>query len=348
MRQIKAGIIGISGYTGLELAKILLSHPVFKLSYIANTQGESTLAKTHTMLDSLPLGDLPIRKANAQEALGCEVLFLALPHKSAMAMAQEILTFCKTKSKAIKIIDLSADYRLSAENYEANYCVHTDKENLKHAIYGLVEYNRQHIRNATLVANPGCYPTATLLGLLPFVSYLQDSNPVFIDAKSGVSGAGKTLSDNTHFAHINENLFAYSPLTHRHQTEIAEKCVTLGQKELDIHFVPHLSPITRGMLVSIFATLKSPLSTKEARGILASIYEGESFIRVREEPVKMSSVIGSNFCDIFVMCKNNGIFINTAIDNLLRGASSQAVINANIMCGLDESLGIPQIPYGLF
>lgn len=348
MRQIKAGIIGISGYTGLELAKILLHHPVFKLGYIANTQGDSTLEKVHTMLDSLPLGNLPIHKANAQEALMCDVLFLALPHKSAMAMTREILTLSKAKNKPIKIIDLSADYRLSAENYEANYCAHTDKENLANAIYGLVEYNRQSIQNATLVANPGCYPTATLLGLLPFVDCLQDSNPVFIDAKSGVSGAGKTLSENTHFSHINENLFAYSPLAHRHQIEIAEKCVTLGKKELDIHFVPHLSPITRGMLVSIFATLKTPLSTKEARGILDSIYGSESFVRVRETPVKMSSVIGSNFCDIFVACKNNGIFINTAIDNLLRGASSQAIVNANIMCGLDEALGIPQIPYGLF
>lgn len=348
MQHIKAGIIGISGYTGLELAKILFNHPVFKLSYLANTQGESTLEHTHTMLDSLPLSHLPIHKANAQEALDCEILFLALPHKSAMAMTQEILTLSKAKSKPIKIVDLSADYRLSAENYEANYCTHIDKENLKHAIYGLVEYNRQDIRNATLVANPGCYPTATLLGLLPFVSYLQDSNPVFIDAKSGVSGAGKTLSENTHFSHINENLFAYSPLHHRHQIEIAEKCVTLGQKELDIHFVPHLSPITRGMLVSIFATLKTPLSTQEAKEILDSVYGRESFVRVRETPVKMSSVIGSNFCDIFVACKNNGIFINTAIDNLLRGASSQAVLNANIMCGLDEALGIPQIPYGLF
>ncbi|MCX2716193.1 N-acetyl-gamma-glutamyl-phosphate reductase [Helicobacter sp. MIT 21-1697] len=341
-QHINVGIIGVSGYTGLELVKLLLAHPIFKLNYIANTQGEAHLDEIHKMLSSL--SHLPVCKANAKDAVDkCDLVFIALPHKSAMTMVREILSI-----KCIKIVDLSADYRLSATNYAAHYCPHIDTENLSQAVYGLPEYNRALIQKAHLVANPGCYPTATLLALLPFLDYIDNSCGVFIDAKSGVSGAGKSLTENTHFPHINENLFSYSPLTHRHQIEIAEKCQTIGAKEMDIVFVPHLTPLTRGMLVSIFATLHHPLNAKEAYEILFNAYKNEPFIRIRKNPVSIAHVVGSHFCDIFVGTAKKNIYINSSIDNLLRGASSQALLNANLMCGLDEHLGVPNIPYGIF
>ncbi|TLD97341.1 N-acetyl-gamma-glutamyl-phosphate reductase [Helicobacter jaachi] len=348
-QSIKVGIIGVSGYTGLELLKLLLSHPIFELCYVANTQGQAVIKDIHQMLYKTRFADLNVQVASAKIAAEqCEVIFLALPHKSAMEMTREILAYAAQVGKSIKIIDLSADYRLSAKHYEANYCPHIDKENLAHAIYGLPEYNRALIKNAALVANPGCYPTATLLGLLPFVPYINAREHVFIDAKSGVSGAGRSFSQNTHFSHINENLFSYSPLAHRHQIEIIEKCHTIGKAALKIHFVPHLLPITRGMLVSVFATLHKPLSQQEAQQILYEAYKNEPFVRICAQPVSIAHTAGSHFCDIFVATQDNALFISSSIDNLLRGASSQALMNANIMCGLDEGLGIPHIPYGLF
>lgn len=344
-RTINVGIIGVSGYTGLELVKLLLLHPVFTLTYVANSQGGGELKEIHKMLANTPLAHLPIHKADAKEALkSCELIFLALPHKSAMTMAKELFSH----NPQAKVIDLSADYRLNAANYEAHYCPHIDKEHLNSAVYGLPEYNKEAIKNAHLVANPGCYPTATLLALLPFAPYIDTSCAVFVDAKSGVSGAGKSLSENTHFSHINENLFSYSPLTHRHQIEISQKCSDLSQKEFEILFVPHLTPLTRGMLVSVFATLQSPLSTQEAMNLLHKAYDNEPFIRIRENPVSIAQVAGSHFCDIFVATSGKNIYINSSIDNLLRGASSQALVNANLVCGLDESLGVPLTPYGIF
>ena len=342
MKRIPVGIIGVSGYTGLELLKLLLQHPVFEVCYLANTQGETRIDEIHKGLSQIC--DVSVQKADAKKAAQmCDLVFLALPHQQAMLTAKEILAFGNTK-----VIDLSADYRLNAQNYEQYYCAHQDTENLKHAVYGLPEYNKDSIQNASLLANPGCYPTATLLALLPFVDYIDEQCGVFVDAKSGVSGAGKSLTTNTHYPHINENLFSYSPLKHRHQIEIEEKCLLFGKKLLQIDFVPHLTPLTRGMLVSVFAHLKSPMSPLKANQILQRFYASQPFIRIRENPVDISSVAGSHFCDIFVSTRGKSLYVNSSIDNLMRGASSQALLNANLMCGLEEHLGIPRIPYGIF
>lgn len=242
----------------------------------------------------------------------------------------------------LKVVDLSADYRLSQESYEQYYTTHTDTENLKHAVYGLIEWQRGIVRKARLVANPGCYPTASLLGLLPFAPYIDPNISIYIDAKSGVSGAGKGLSENTHFPTINENLFAYSPFVHRHTPEIVEKLCAFGKCNAPVRFVPHLVPLTRGMLVSAFVRLVAPI---EAETILRDCYRGEKFIRVRTAPVRIKDVVGTHFCDIFIQQVGKDLWINTAIDNLLRGASSQAVASANLMCGLDETLGLPMVAY---
>lgn len=351
------GIIGISGYTGLELVKLLINHKFFNLAYIANTSGESTL---HTLYPSLinVAPNLSVQKIDLGAIKGLDLVFLALPHKESMGIVPKILEM------GVKVVDLSADYRLNAQNYEAHYCKHSDLLNLKNAVYGLVEWNRESIKGANLIANPGCYPTATLLGLLPFIPYLSDKS-VFIDAKSGVSGAGKKLTDNTHFPQINENMFAYSPFIHRHSIEISEKCEFFGKKisdshkvsrqdshkdspkqdlckSLKINFVPHLSPFTRGMLVSIFAKLKEPLNPLE---ILRECYANEPFIRISDNPVSVKNTAGSHFCDIFALANECDLFISSSIDNLLRGASSQALACANLALGIDEAQGLPKTAY---
>lgn len=348
------GIIGISGYTGLELVKLLINHKFFNLEYIANTSGESTLHALYPSLINVA-PNMGVQKIDFSAIKGLDLVFLALPHKESMGIVPKILEM------GVKVVDLSADYRLSAENYEAHYCKHSDLLNLKNAVYGLIEWNRELIKGANLIANPGCYPTATLLGLLPFIPHLGDKS-VFIDAKSGVSGAGKKLTDNTHFPQINENMFAYSPFIHRHSIEISEKCEFFGEKmgekitsdsrqnsherdsreSIKINFVPHLSPFTRGMLVSIFTKLKEPLNPLE---ILRECYANEPFIRISDNPVSVKNTAGSHFCDIFVLANECDLFVSVAIDNLLRGASSQALACANLALGIDEAQGLPNIAY---
>ena len=253
-----------------------------------------------------------------------------------MSFAKELL------SLDIKVVDLSADYRLKLKTYEKFYTEHIDKKNLKNAIYGLPELNKDLIKKAKLIANPGCYPTATILGILPFANLIDEKFPIMIDAKSGVSGAGKGLKQTTHYVTINENFFTYSPLTHRHSPEIKEKLEIVSGKKLNINFVPHLLPITRGMLVSCYLVLKKEVDTHK---ILTKFYKNNIFVRVSKNPVDVKSTSGTNFCDIFAKMNGRTLFVSSSIDNLLRGASSAAIVNANLMSGFDEDLGVPNIAY---
>ena len=332
MSVINVGVVGASGYTGLELLKMLVHHPRFNLAYVANTEGGTTLAALHPSLAKVC--DLEVKKADIDEcAASCELVFLALPHQSAMAYVKPLI------AKGLKVVDLSADYRLPLDIYEKFYCPHTDAQNLKHAVYGLAELFRKELKSASLVANPGCFPTSAILGLLPFMDKRVKNTPIIIDAKTGVSGAGKKLSETTHFVNVNDNLFAYNPLTHRHAPEIAQK---LGVDLEEVHFVPHLCPITRGMLSSIYIQVEGEF---DAYGVLEEFYRDAKHVRVSKNPVDMKNVSGTNFCDIYVKRKGDMLFISSAIDNLMRGASSAAVVNANLMMGLDEELGIPNIAY---
>jgi len=322
----KVAIVGATGYTGAELIKILINHPYFEITSLFSSNGGEKIEDIYPAFKGV--FEFDIKKAEISEIAKHDLVFLAVPHKTAMAFVKELYG-------KIKIVDFSADYRLNQANYEKFYCPHIDIDNLKNSVYGLPEYFRDDIKNSSLVANPGCYPTATLLGLLPFVDFIEGA--VFVDAKSGVSGAGKKLSENTHFVTIDENMFAYNPIKHRHSVEIKEK------SNLDINFVPHLLPINRGMMISIYATLKD--KNIDAKQILQKKYQNEEFIRIKDQPVDIKSTAGTNFCDIFVMQNGNSIFINTSIDNLLRGASSQAVVNANLMMGYEENVAIPKIAY---
>ncbi len=330
--KINVGIVGASGYTGLELVKILINHPKFDLSYVSNSEGGVMLSELHPSLSGVY--ECKVLKADIDEiAQECELVFLALPHKTAMAYVKPLI------AKGVKVVDLSADYRLPQDIYEEFYCPHTDVDNLSHVVYGLPEMFREELKSAKLVANPGCYPTSAILGLLPFMDKRVQNTPIIIDAKTGVSGSGKKLSDATHFVNVNDNLFAYNPLMHRHAPEIAQK---LDIDFVEVNFVPHLVPLTRGMISSIYIQVSDGF---DAFKVLEDFYKDEPFVRISKNPVDMKNVAGTNFCDIYVKQKGSMLFISSSIDNLLRGASSQAVVNANIMMGLDEDLGIPNIAY---
>ncbi|MCK4874406.1 MAG: N-acetyl-gamma-glutamyl-phosphate reductase [Sulfurimonas sp.] len=329
---MNVGIVGASGYTGLELVKILINHPKFDLSYVSNSEGGVMLSELHPSLSGVY--ECKVLKADIDEiAQECELVFLALPHKTAMAYVKPLI------AKGVKVVDLSADYRLPQDIYEEFYCPHTDVDNLSHVVYGLPEMFREELKSAKLVANPGCYPTSAILGLLPFMDKRVQNTPIIIDAKTGVSGSGKKLSDATHFVNVNDNLFAYNPLMHRHAPEIAQK---LDIDFVEVNFVPHLVPLTRGMISSIYIQVSDGF---DAFKVLEDFYKNEPFVRISKNPVDMKNVAGTNFCDIYVKQKGSMLFISSSIDNLLRGASSQAVVNANIMMGLDEDLGIPNIAY---
>ena len=332
MTHINVGVVGATGYTGLELVKMLVKHPAFNLAYIANSEGGTTINELHPSLNGVCEDE--VHRADIDTmAAACDLIFLALPHKTAMAYVKPLI------AKGVKVVDLSADYRLPQDIYEAFYCPHTDVENLSHVVYGLPEIYRDELKSAKLVANPGCFPTSAILGLLPFMDKRVPNTPVIVDAKTGVSGAGKKLSDTTHFVNVNDNLFAYNPLMHRHAPEIANK---LGIDFEEVNFVPHLVPVTRGMISSIYVQVEDDI---DAEKLLREYYKDEPFVRISAKPVTMKDVAGTNFCDIYVKQKGNMLFIASAIDNLMRGASSQALVNANLMMGLDETMGVPDIAY---
>jgi N-acetyl-gamma-glutamyl-phosphate reductase len=314
---------------------MLVSHNGFELTYLATSEGNTTLESLHPSLKNVI--HLSVEKADAIiAAKKCDLVFLALPHKTSMGFAKTLL------DQGVKVVDLSADYRLELDTYEAYYCPHEDKAHLGEATYGLIEYYKEALKTTNLAASPGCYPTATLLGILPFIPYIEAKSPLFVDAKSGVSGAGKKLDESTHFVTINDNIFAYNPLKHRHAPEIAEKIEKIHGTKMQVHFVPHLIPATRGELVSIYATLKEDIDPLE---VLKDHYANDPFIRIRENPVDIKSTAGTHFCDIYAAKSGNALFVSSAIDNLLRGASSQALAAANLMCGYDEGMGLPVVAY---
>ncbi|WP_457748396.1 N-acetyl-gamma-glutamyl-phosphate reductase [Sulfurimonas sp.] len=330
--KITVGVVGATGYTGLELVKMLIKHPYFELAYIANSEGGTTINKLHPSLNGVC--EDAVQKADIDVmAVTCKLVFLALPHKTAMAYVKPLL------EKGLKVVDLSADYRLPQSIYEEFYTPHTDSKNLEHVVYGLPELNREAIKSAKLVANPGCFPTSAILGLLAFMDKRIANTPIIIDAKTGVSGAGKKLSEVTHFVNVNDNLFAYNPLMHRHAPEIANKLYVAFD---EVTFVPHLVPVTRGMISSIYIQVSGEFDALE---VLKEFYKDDVHVRVSSEPVDMKNVAGTNFCDIYAKRKGNILFITSSIDNLMRGASSQALVNANLMMGFDETTAIPDIAY---
>lgn len=340
--MIKVGIIGITGYTGQELMKILSGHPDVKITYLF-----SRLDKPKKISEIFPKfsGVLDLECSNTVDITEikrlCEVVFLALPHTVSMQIAPRLI------SENIKVIDLSADYRFKdASVYENWYkAAHSDKGNIKNAVYGLCEINKKALSSAKLIANPGCYPTPSILGCAPLLkNKFIDESLIIIDAKSGVSGAGKKLTQDFMFCEVNENFKAYKVNCHQHACEINNELSGISGKKIVVNFVPHLIPINRGILTTIYLKLEKDLSAQDLIKIYKDFYANSYFVRIRKEDdfPQIKDVVNTNFCDIGVcvdLDKKLAIII-CAIDNLVKGASGQAVQNLNIMCGLDERAGL--------
>ncbi|HKZ46034.1 MAG TPA: N-acetyl-gamma-glutamyl-phosphate reductase [Thermodesulfobacteriota bacterium] len=336
--MIKAAILGGSGYTGFELLRILGNHPAVQVTTITSRQRkgcrvEEVFPGLNSILN-LTFED----PANFRAYSKADIIFSALPHHASMEIAPDLLKNGK------RVIDLSADFRLKNTNiYEAWYGKqHIAKGLLKKAVYGLPELYKGKIKNAALIANPGCYPTGAILGLAPILKAgIIDTNTIIIDSKSGVSGAGKTASQDTSFAEVNEGFKAYKVGEHRHTPEIEQELGLIAGMDIKVTFVPHLLPVNRGILSTIYAQVTSQ---KNILNIYKKYYKGEFFVRIMSEGVfpNISQVKGSNFCDIGLKIdeRTGRLIVITAIDNLVKGASGQAVQNMNIMFGLPETLGL--------
>jgi len=339
--MLNVAIVGASGYTGLELIRILHCHPEVAVTCLTSEQSAgrkiSDVFPTLRGRCDLILENLePVRVAEK-----ADLIFTALPHKAAMEV---VPTFLKLGRH---VIDLSADYRLSdPEVYGAWYEPHLNPANLKKAVYGLPEIRRAKIRGAKLVANPGCYPTSIILGLAPLLKKgLINPQDIIADSASGVTGAGRAAKVDSLYCEVNEGFKAYGVGgVHRHTPEIEQELSLLAKEKLRITFTPHLVPMDRGILSTIYARPHTPTTTDQLLKLYREFYDGEPFVRVLP-PGNLPStafVRGSNFCDIapLVDARTGRIIVVSAIDNLVKGASGQAVQNMNLVCGFPETMGL--------
>ena len=339
--MIKVGIFGASGFAGEQLIDILLLHPEVKITYLA-----AKIEKNENIAQIYPhfAGKIDLVCHNAPDtaevARACDLVFLALPHTVSMDFVPALL------QKNIKVIDLSADYRLKdTDLYEKWYKKqHKDKETNRISIYGLPELYRDQIKKARFIANPGCYPTAAILASVPLLKKkLIDPSDIIIDAKSGFSGAGREMVEKNK-AEILANFKAYKINVHQHSPEINQELSTAAGQKVAVVFVPHLLPLEKGILETIY--LKAAGGNKPSTGELVKLYKefykDEPFVRVMDEGVfpQLKDVVGTNFCDIGFMSDGRNIIVISTIDNLVKGASGQAVQNMNIMCGFDEKTGL--------
>ncbi|MDA8097670.1 MAG: N-acetyl-gamma-glutamyl-phosphate reductase [Desulforudis sp.] len=339
--MINVGIIGATGYTGAELVRLLGRHPQAKLvGLTSRTYRGEPYWRVYPHLNDYV--DLDCEELDLVQLVSrTDVVFTALPHGHSMDVAREVLRQGK------KLVDLGADFRLRQSRvYEQWYGVtHTATELLNEAVYGLPELYRESITEARLVANPGCYPTASILALAPLLCKgLVYQNSIIVDAKSGVSGAGRQFSLKGHFAETNENFQAYNVAAHRHTPEIEQELSLLAGAELLINFTPHLVPMTRGILATVYVNLKNYFDREELYTVFAEFYRDEPFVRVLPPGVlpQTKAVAGSNHCDIGIVSdsRTNRAIILSAIDNLVKGASGQAIQNMNLLFGLDETTGL--------
>jgi N-acetyl-gamma-glutamyl-phosphate reductase len=343
----RVAVVGATGYAGAELVRILTIHPEVELTVLTSRQYAGT--RFDAIYPGMAtLTDLVCEPFDT-EAIGAraDVVFLALPHKLPMEIAPSLL------DAAVRVIDLSADFRFaSRERYEAVYQPHAAPELLSSAVYGLSELFREQIAAADLVGNPGCYPTSVLLPLVPLLrAGLLNTETLIADAKSGVSGAGRAPSQVTHFCEVNESYKPYKVADHRHNPEIDEVLSREADDAVHITFVPHLVPMSRGMLTTIYARLRDTATEAMVWDCLRSAYEEAPFVRLCEDLRLPDTrfVKGTNFCDIGLRVDtlNGRLILVAAIDNLVKGAAGQAVQNMNIMLGIDETHGLRPMPYPL-
>jgi N-acetyl-gamma-glutamyl-phosphate reductase len=340
VQMIKAGIYGASGYTGQELLRLLISHPEVEVVALTSRKYKGiAVSDVYPLFRSLT--DLTYIDASPENvARLCDVVFLAVPHGEAMAAAPAFL------EAGTKVVDLSADFRLrDRATYEKWYIRHSAPDLLEKAVYGLPELYRDDIKKADLVANPGCYPTSVILGLAPLLKggYV-DISSIIVDSKSGTSGAGRDLQVGSLFCEVNEGFKAYKVGVHRHAPEMEQELSVLSKEEVKILFTPHLLPLNRGILSTIYADMKGTCDAAQMVAVYEEFYGGEKFVRVCKAGSlpNISSVRGSNYCDIGITIdeRTGRIVIISAIDNLMKGAAGQAVQNMNLMYGFPEDAGL--------
>jgi N-acetyl-gamma-glutamyl-phosphate reductase len=321
---MKVAIIGGSGYAGGELVRLLYHHSSAEVTCATSRKLAGTpLVSVHPHLKGFT--DLAFENPDT-DAIDADVAFLAVPHTAAMSYTGKLL------SRGIRVVDLSADYRLKKEVYEKEYGVaHTD---YFPAPYGIPELHRREVVNAKFVANPGCFPTGATLAAAPLARL---AHTVIFDSKTGVSGAGDNPSATTHYPNVGDNVGPYKWTSHRHLAEMKQELAFLGSKAR-CYFTPHLVPVNRGILTTAHILLNDPMDTKEAEQIYGDYYRNEYFVRYQRP--SLAAVRGSNFCDIMVESEGHRVVAVSAIDNLGKGASGQAIQNMNLMCGYAETDGL--------
>lgn len=335
--MVRVAILGASGYAALELIKILLNHPEVEITALTSRQdGSPPIHQVHPSLYGRI--NLACEDLNAKQvAERADLVFCALPHVASMAVVPELL------QGGCRIVDLSADYRLrDPAVYQKWYGhAHTDVERLKTSIYGLPEIGTAGIPTAKLIANPGCYTSTSILALAPLLARdLIEPTGIVIDAKSGVSGAGRAPKLNTLYSECNESFSAYSIGNHRHQPEIEQILGDVSGQNVEVTFTPHLVPMDRGILATIYPRLKRPASQSELLGLYRDYYAGKPFVRVCDHLPTTKDSAHTNFFDVTVRFNRNQLIIVACLDNLLKGAAGVAVQNFNLMYGFPETTAL--------
>jgi N-acetyl-gamma-glutamyl-phosphate reductase len=342
--MVKVAVVGASGYTGVELLRLLLNHPDVTITCV--TANQNAGEEVTTLFPSLAGRiDMVCSALDVSEvAASAELVFTALPHQAAMAVIPGLL------AAGCKVIDLSADYRLrDPQVYATWYAAHTSPELLAEAVYGLPELYRDSIPAARLVANPGCYPTSVALALAPLLrDGWIDPATLIIDSKSGTSGAGRSAKVDSLYCEVNEGFKAYGVGKHRHTPEIEQTLSNLAGQEVTVSFTPHLLPVNRGILSTCYASLRQETTTAALLRHFRSFYDGEAFVRIcaEGELPNIAYVRGANYCDIGLVVdpRTNRVIVVSAIDNLVKGAAGQAVQNMNLLLGLPETRGLEVVP----
>ena len=335
---MKVGIINVTGYAGCELVRILRHHPGVEIAAVTGRSAAGQpLGTVFPHLDNLNLHIA----ADLDDSLddGLDLVFSALPHKASAEACIPLL------ERGVKVVDISADFRLKqAAVYRQWYGTeHPDAAYLDEAVYGLTELNRDAVAGARLVANPGCYPSSAILALAPALRHGLIDGDIIVDSKSGVSGAGRTLSMATHFSEVNENVMAYSVQGHRHLPEISQELDAIASAPVNLTFLTHLIPMTRGILSSCYAPLRGNIAHDLGAGdhirrLYRDFYAGDAFVQVTDAPPQTKQTLGNNQCLIHpvVDARTNRLIVISCLDNLVKGAAGQAVQNMNLMCGFPE------------
>lgn len=334
--KIKVGIFGGSGYGGAELLRLLLLHPHAEIELVtANEHAGKTVGEVHRNLYGLTELSFTRAPEDLQSLGQLDCVFLALPHGQALSIAPRL-------PAGVKAIDLSGDFRLrdSAVFQEHYGLEHTAMEAQGRFVYGLTETNREAVKSARFISNPGCFATASLLGLAPLVAGNLLSGRVVVDAKTGSSGSGAKPAANTHHPQRMNSFYAYKPFTHQHIPEIEQELRAIGDWSSELVFMTHSLPVARGIFASIYAETKRELTINEAREVFADFYHDSFFVRLVEGSPDINWVKTTNFCDIGLAVRGRQLVVFSALDNLVKGAAGQAVQNMNLMFGLDEKTGL--------